>query len=169
MNQSISRRCALRTLTTGAAAVAAATALPGVVAAQDPAAPARLKGRIHQSVCTWCYNSLLKPEKGQPAKMTLEDFFRECARMGLPAIDLLGPEEWPIVKKVGLVCGMCNGPDRIPYGWNRLEHHEDLLPKFEKLIPEVASYGFPNIITFSGNRGGMSDQQGLENCVKNIK
>ena len=71
---------------------------------------------------------------------------------------------------------MCNGPDSIGYGWNRVEHHDDLLPKFEKAIPEVAENGFPNIITFSGNRKGKDkwasirvDEEGLENCVKGLK
>jgi len=101
--------------------------------------------------------------------MTFEDFCRECYRMGIESVELLGPDQWPIVKKVGLTCAMCNGPDSIPYGWNRVEHHDDLLAKFEKAIPEVAGYGFPNIITFSGNRKGMSDEQGIENCVKGLK
>src|SRR5581483_6299199 len=131
---------------------------------EESTAAAPVKGRIRQSVCTWCYNSLLKPTKDGPAKMTPEEFFKECAGMGLQAIDLLGPDEWPIVKKVGLPCAMCNSPDSISYGWNRPEHHDDLLPKFEKTIPEVASYGFPNLITFSVNRGVMGDEEGLDNC-----
>jgi hydroxypyruvate isomerase len=112
---------------------------------------------------------LFNATKDKPARMSFEDFCRECARMGLESVELLGPNEWPIVKKVGLTCAMCNGPDNIPYGWNRVEHHDDLLPKFEKMIPQVAEFGFPNIITFSGNRKGMSDEEGLENCVKGLK
>jgi hydroxypyruvate isomerase len=101
--------------------------------------------------------------------MTFEDFCRECAKMGLESVELLGPDQWPAVKKAGLTCAMCNGPDTIPYGWNRVDHHDVLLPKFEKAIPQVAEAGFPNIITFSGNRKGMSNEEGLENCVKGLK
>jgi len=82
---------------------------------------------------------------------------------------LLGANEWPTVKKYGLTCAMCNGPDRIDYGFNRVEHHDDLVAKFEKAIPQVAEFGYPNIICFSGNRRGMSDEEGLENCVKGLK
>jgi hydroxypyruvate isomerase len=101
--------------------------------------------------------------------MTFEDFCRACSKMGLESVELLGPEEWPTVKKLGMTCAMCNGPDTIPYGWNRVDHHDVLLPKFEKSIPQVAEFGFPNIITFSGNRKGMSNEEGLENCVKGLK
>jgi hydroxypyruvate isomerase len=169
MNHRISRRSALGKIGGGTIGLAAAAGLAGRVQSAEPTQQAKLKGNIHHSVCKWCYGSLLNPGKDTPAKMSFEDFCRACASMGLESVDLLGPSEWPTVKKAGLTCAMCNGPDSISYGWNRLEHHDDLLPKFEKAIPEVAAMGFPNIITFSGNRNGMSDEEGLENCVKGLK
>jgi hydroxypyruvate isomerase len=109
--------------------------------------------------------------------MTFEEFCRECAKMGIESVELLGADQWPTVKKVGLTCAMCNGPDNIGYGWNRVEHHDKLVEAFEKAIPEVAKVGFPNIITFSGNRKGkeggapytVTDEEGLETCVKGLK
>ncbi|HEY5912470.1 MAG TPA: TIM barrel protein [Verrucomicrobiae bacterium] len=166
MNQRISRRSALGKVTGGTVAFAAAASLPRHVVAADVAAEAKLKGNIHHSVSAWCYNRLFN---GNSAKMSFEDFCRECARMGLESVELLGSAEWPAVKKAGITCAMCNGPDSIGYGWNRLDHHDVLLPKFEKAIPEVAEFGFPNIITFSGERKGMSNEEGLENCVKGLK
>ncbi|HOK77067.1 MAG TPA: TIM barrel protein [Verrucomicrobiota bacterium] len=168
MKSKITRRSALSQIATSAAAVGLVSSIPGQVVAADEQR-AKLKGNIHHSVSAWCYGSLFNPGRNRPAKMTFEDFCRECYRMGIESVELLGRDEWPIVKKVGLTCAMCNGPDSIPYGWNRVEHHDDLLAKFEKAIPEVASNGFPNIITFSGNRKGMSDEQGIENCVKGLK
>jgi hydroxypyruvate isomerase len=167
MKEHISRRSALRTITGGTAAIAAAASLSNRLRAAE-AATARWKGNIHHSVSAWCYNSLFNP-KDKPAKMSFEDFCRECAKIGLESVELLGRDEWPAVKKAGMTCAMCNGPDSISYGWNRAEHHDDLLTKFEKAIPEVANNGFPNIITFSGNRNKMSDEEGLENCVKGLK
>ncbi len=169
MNQNMTRRSALRTLTGSAAALAAATTLAPRLRAADTEAGLKLKGNIHHSVSAWCFGSLFNGSKDKPAKMSFEDYCRACAGMGLESVELLGPNEWPTLKKVGLTCAMCNGPDSIPYGWNRLEHHDELLPKFEKAIPQVAEYGYPNIITFSGNRQGMSDEEGLENCVKGLK
>jgi len=169
MNQNISRRSALRKLGGSTVALAAAANFSGRLAAAEEADRLKLKGNIHHSVSAWCYDPLFKPGKDKPAKMSFEDFCRACAQMGLESVELLGASEWPTVKKVGLTCAMCNGPDNIPYGWNRVEHHDDLLGKFEKTIPQVAELGFPNIITFSGNRKGMSNEEGLENCVKGLK
>ena len=176
MNTSLSRRSALKALATGAALASAPGALVRQAAAAEVAA-AKLKGTIHHSVSAWCYNSLFNPGRNRPAKMSFEDFCRECAKLGLESVELLGPDQWPTVQKVGLTCAMCNGPDSIGYGWNRVEHHDKLTEAFEKAIPEVAKFGFPNIITFSGNRKGkennvayaVADQEGLENCVKGLK
>jgi hydroxypyruvate isomerase len=169
MNQQISRRSALRKVTGTTVALAAAASVPSNLRAADENSASPLKRNIHHSVSAWCYGSLFNERQGKPAKMSFEEFCRECGKLGLESVELLGPSEWEVVKKVGLTCAMCNGPDSIGYGWNRVEHHDDLLPKFEKAIPEVAKYGFPNIITFSGERKGMNDEQGIENCVKGLK
>jgi hydroxypyruvate isomerase len=169
MNRNLSRRSALCKITQGAATLAAVASLPPRLQAADDTQVPKLKGNIHHSASAWCYNGLFNGSKDKPAKMTFEDFCRECSKLGLESVELLGPDQWPAVKKAGITCAMCNGPDNIPYGWNRVDHHDVLLPKFEKAIPQVAEAGFPNIITFSGNRKGMSNEEGLENCVKGLK
>jgi hydroxypyruvate isomerase len=166
MKTLVSRRSALGTLTVGAAAFTRASLSPAQAA--DEASP-KLKGRIHHSVSAWCYNSLFNPGKNKPAKMTFEEFCKTCAKLGLESVELLGKDEWPIVKKAGLTCAMCNGPDGIEYGFNRVDHHDKLVEGFNQAIPQVAEFGFPNIICFSGVRRGMSDEQGLENCVTGLK
>ena len=178
MKKQITRRSALRTMVGTAAVLGSAAALaPSLAAAEGDIVRAKLKGNIHHSVSAWCYGSLFNAGKNKPAKMSFEEFCVECAKLGLESVELLGAKEWPAAKKAGLTCAMCNGPDGIGYGWNRVEHHEDLLAKFETAIPDVAAQGFPNIITFSGNRKGkdkwgeysLTDEEGLENCVKGLK
>ncbi|HOW65519.1 MAG TPA: TIM barrel protein [Candidatus Paceibacterota bacterium] len=152
----MSRRSALRNLAAGTAVLG--TAGSSITSTVTAAPAAARKGRIRHSVSRWCYG-----------KISLEDLCLAAKKIGIESIELLGPEEWPVVKKHGLVCAMCNGPDSIGFGFNRLEHHDKLVEGFERMIPQVAEYGFPNIICFSGNRRGMSDEQGLENCVTGLK
>ena len=127
------------------------------------AGAARLKGRIKQSVCAWCYGSYMKKHK-----VSFDQFAAACAQMGLKSIELVGPDQWPKLKKCGLVCAMtpCNS---IPKGFNRPENHEQLLANLRKAIDNTADAGFPNVICFSGNRAGMDDQEGLANCVAGLK
>ncbi len=169
MNDPIRRRRALGAMIGGGAMIRGEFLSGGAASSWQPSPPTRRKGNIRHSVSAWCYARLFDPGKDKAAIMSFEDFCRECARIGLESVELLAANRWEAVRKAGLICAMCNGPDRIDYGWNRVEHHQDLLDRFEKAIPEVAANGFPNIITFSGNRRGMSNEEGLENCVQGLK
>ena len=113
------------------------------------------KGRIKQSASRWCYQ-----------KIELDELCKRGAEMGLKAIDLLGVEEWEVPKRYGLICSMgyAGGGD-IPHAMNRVENHAKIEEAFRKNIPIAAKMGVPNVITFSGNRMGMSDEEGAKNCV----
>ncbi len=157
MSNQMSRRSALRNLTKGAAVAAAATSLSQRLGAAEKALTG-MKGRINHSVCKWCY-----------PKIELNDLCVAGKKMGLQSIELLEIKDFPTVKKHGLICAMVSGADQIGFGFNRLEHHDKLVANYEMIAPRVAEAGFKNIICFSGNRGGMSDEQGLENCALGLK
>ena len=92
MNPNLSRRSALCKITQGAATLAAVASLPPRLQAADDAQAPKLKGNIHHSVSAWCYNGLFNGSKDKPAKMTFEDYCRECAKLGLESVELLGPD-----------------------------------------------------------------------------
>jgi hydroxypyruvate isomerase len=143
-----------------AALTAAAAALPvGADAAQAVKPGSRLK----QSVCRWCYG-----------KIPLPEFFKACAEMGLPAIDLLTEEEWTIAKRdFGLACST-GFPDvrSIPDGINNTKFHDDIVRSLTEMIPKAAKAGVPNVITFFGNRRGQDLEEAKVNsvaCLNRIK
>lgn len=118
-----------------------------------------LKGRINHTVCGWCYPSL-----------TLEELCRVANSIGLVGIDLVGPADWPILKKHNLVSSMCNGAEiSLTEGFNNPVYHSTLVENYLKHIDLVAQAGFTNLICFSGNRNGMDDESGLENAVVGLK
>jgi hydroxypyruvate isomerase len=116
------------------------------------------KGRIHQSVSRWCYE-----------KISLEQLCAESAKMGLKGVDLLQPEEYEIPRRFGLICtmGYAGGGD-IPNALNRTENHAAIESAFLTNIPRAAKAGVPNVITFSGNRRGMSDEEGARNTITGL-
>jgi hydroxypyruvate isomerase len=160
MNRKVTRRSALRDMAAGTAALAASgLAQRSRAADSTTVSSSKLKGRIHHSVCRWCYG-----------KISLDYLCQAAKEMGIQSIDLLGPPDFPTLKKYGLVCAMVNGtPGGITSGLNRLENHDSIVEFFETTAPVVAAHGYPNIICFSGNRKGMSDEQGLENCAIGLK
>jgi len=120
----------------------------------SPSPAAESKGRINQSVCRWCYN-----------KIPIDDLAREASKMGITSVDLVAQEEWPAVKKYGLNLTVVPGPTTIPDGLNRKENHDAIEKKMGPMITAAKAAGAHSIIVFSGNRRGMSDQEGLENTV----
>jgi len=134
------------------AGIAATAAL-----AQTTPEPVQRKGRLKQSVTRGVFG------RG----MSLEDSCREAARLGCKGYDLIGPADWPTLKKYGLVPAMYPpGPGgNIPDALNRKENHDKLEASMHAAIDEAKSNDVPNIITFSGNRKGMDDREGADNCV----
>jgi len=158
MKTKLSRRSALQTLTGSAAVLAAASSLSHRLSAAD-AAGAKLKGRINHSVCKWCYD-----------KIPLEEFCQAGKEMGLQSVELLYVKDFPTLKKYGLTCAVVSGvPGGIENGLNRVENHDKIVEFMEQTLPAAAEFGAPNVICFSGNRKGMSDEQGLENCAIGLK
>jgi hydroxypyruvate isomerase len=119
----------------------------------------QLKGNIHHSVSQWCFGDI-----------PLNDFARACKGMGIESIELLYEKDWTIVKNAGLKCAVGYAIDMgIPKGFNRIENHEKLISDYEKIIPKAAAAGVPNLISFSGNREGLDDNEGMINCAKGLR
>jgi hydroxypyruvate isomerase len=117
--------------------------------------PVPRKGRIKQSVSRWCYE-----------KIPLDDLCAAAAQMGLKAVDLLKPDEYEVPARYGLVCSMAYADGgEIGSALNRLENHARIEEGFRKHIPLAAKAGVPNVITFSGLRAGMSDDEGAKNTI----
>jgi hydroxypyruvate isomerase len=155
-NGRLTRRTMLRGIV-GAAALGAAWPLA------EASWAAELKGRIKQSVCLWCYDDYLRA-----AKMDLDEFAAACAKIGLRSIELTTPEQWPTLAKHGLICAMSTSHG-IAKGLNRQQNHDECLAAIRKSIDATAEAGFPNVVTLSGNREGMDDQEGLKNCIVGLK
>ena len=92
-------------------------------------------------------------------------------KLGLNAIDLLAPKDWPVLQQHGLTCSMCYTAGKISLteGWNNKDFHASLINDFKEAIPLVSKAGYKNLICFSGNRNGMDDETGLKNCVEGLK
>ena len=165
----ITRREALRRAAATAAGAVATTAggagiaalFPSPAGAQGINSPLASSGFKH-SVCRWPYG-----------KLTVDELARMARDLGIHSVELLEPEEWAIARQYGLTCAMgyATVPEprtRLTRGFNRVEHHAWLIPAYERALPLAAAAGIPNLICFSGNRDGLSDDEGLANCARGL-
>ena len=121
-------------------------------AAQD----APRKGRLKQSATLGCFGKL---------RSDIEEVCRIASKVGLKGLDLVGPKEYPVMRKYGLVPTMIYGTRSIPNSINRTEYHEQCEKEVREGIAEAVAEGGPNVILLAGNRRGMPDEQAIENSV----
>jgi len=167
----MSGRCDRRRfLATGVGAAAPAAwlvSLAGRLEAADRSVE-EAEGRIRHSVCRWCYSGI-----------SLDDLCQAGREMGLESVELLQPNEIATVRKYDLTCAMVSSPTAraadgkdvggISLAWNRPQYHQVLLEAYRRQIKAAVEAGVDNVICFSGNRDGMDDQEGLENCATGLK
>jgi len=147
----LSRRTLLKNAAFSGAAIASVSSLSW----SEQTTPTPRKARIKQSVSRWCYKDI-----------PLDKLCAYSAQIGCKAIDLLGPEDYEVPRRYGLICAMgYGGGGDIPNALNRVENHAKIEEALRKNIPLAAKAGIPNIITFSGNRAGMSDEEGAKNTI----
>ena len=154
------RREALKKIAAGTAAATVAPFISSFAAEDSKSKKLKLKGNINHSVCQWTYNF-----------MSLEELCVEVKKIGIGAIDLIAPKDWPMLKKYGLYSSMCYiaGKVSLTEGWNNKAFHPQLIKDFSETIPLVKEAGYKNLICFSGNRKGMDDETGMNNCVEGLK
>lgn len=158
-HQQVPRRTAIKSLAATTIAAIAGTRLHARINAAESIVDDKLKGRVNHSVCRWCYNDI-----------PLEDLCKAANKIGLKSIELTGPDEWPILKKYGLVSAMPWGAGLgIEKGFNDRQYHDALIKSYQEVIPKVAAAGFSQIICFSGNRNGLDDEQGIKICAEGLK
>jgi hydroxypyruvate isomerase len=145
----MTRRDALK----ASAVVASVTALVPVGARAATASAGRLK----QSLARWCY-----------AKIAIDDLCRAAADMGITGMDLVAPEDWPVLRKYGITPCMVQGVGTFNDAWNNKALHDKLEEQARTSIIRAADAKVPNVITLFGARRGMSDQEGIDNCITGL-
>ena len=129
-----------------------------VAPAQPPAPAVARKGRVRQA--------LMRVNFGAGSKLTFDDMCREAARAGFHGFDLVGPQDWPTLKKHGLVCTMAPAMGvTIRDGLIRPELHDAIAKSMHDEIDLCASNGWPNIITVGGERRGIGYEEGKGHCT----
>ncbi|MDP4211891.1 MAG: TIM barrel protein [Bacteroidota bacterium] len=161
MDNPSSRRKVIKNMIAGSAALLTSSqVLSSYSPNQNPESPLKLKGNINHSVCRWCYDSI-----------PFEDFCQQVKAIGLNAIDLVAPKDWPLLQKYGLYSSMCYvaGDVSLTQGFADTANHSKLIAQYLDVFPLMVKAGYKDVICFSGSRAGMDNETGWNNCVKGLK
>ena len=159
-SRTFSRRTLMGTTAAFSAGLLSAGSLTTATAADAPAVPQDIaavdpnwkitKGRINQSVVSWCFNP-----------MPMEELARASAQMGLKSVELVDPKYWPMLKSLGLTVAIASSHGFVK-GWNHRENHAYCEERVTKVIEDAAAFGCKNVITFSGMKGDLKGPEGDE-------
>ena len=118
-----------------------------------------LKNNINHSVSRWTYGDLSIVELCEVVKS-----------LGFSAIDLVGPQDWPVLQQYGIDSSMCNGAEiNLVDGFIHPQFHDELEKRYIKHIDLMAEAGYVNLVCFSGNARSMSEARGLQNAIAGLK
>jgi len=126
-----------------------------------PAFAAPRKGRLKQAVTRGVF--------GRGNKLTMDEMARTAAEMGVLGFDLVGPADFPILKKYGLAASMVRGGGALSDNINHKENHARIEPELRANIEAASRFGASNVIILSGNRRKLTDAEGMDNCVTFLK
>jgi len=124
--------------------------------------PAAAKGHINHSVAYWCFAEY----------WDLDKICRITKQLGGKSVELVGPKDFPTLKKHGLTCALApNGTPDPPFvkGLNNPEYHDMIIAATRETIDACAEYNFPSVIAFTGYRENIPEDVGAMNCVAGLK
>jgi hydroxypyruvate isomerase len=101
--------------------------------------------------------------------LTDEELFRSAAEIGYSAVELLEEDLFPLAKKFGLAISSHRAHSSLTQGLNRREHHEGILQELRDNIKLAERWKIPTLICFSGNRDGLSDDEGAEVTAEGLR
>jgi hydroxypyruvate isomerase len=152
------RRQALKNVVLAGTVIITAPSIP-LTSCNNTTNKNMLKGNVNHSVCHWTYNFI-----------SLDELCKQVKEIGFAAIDLVGPKDWPTLKKHNIYSSMCNGAEiSLTEGWNDKQYHPTLIKNYLEHIELVSKAGYKNLICFSGNRKGIDDESGLKTCAEGLK
>src|SRR3954447_12687418 len=164
-----------RTILKGLAVTAATAGTGGSHPARaEGAEDTKLKGRVKQSIVFWCFN-------GRGEKWSAEKTCEVAKELGVPSVEVMPPEHWPLLKKHGLTCALApNGMPGMPFmrGFNNPQFHAENLERTGRMIDACADARFPSVITFVGYKwrnpddptsGAIPQDEAARNCVNGLK
>lgn len=126
------------------------------LAAGQDSAPIARKGRIKQSCFTRSFGT------GMP----VEEMCRQAVRLGAVGFDFFPTNQWPVLKKFGLIPVIAlGGGITIPVGIVQKQMHDELAKSLAGFIDHCAENGCQSVLISGGQRKGMSYAEGADNAV----
>ena len=109
-----------------------------------------------QAVARWAFGSV--PLSG----------FQEVFDLGVTGIEMPSPQEYEPLRDMGFTIVSIAGHKSLGDGLNKRENHVRIRDEIAASLETARKYEIPNLIVFSGNRDGKSEQEGAANTIEGL-
>lgn len=115
---------------------------------------------IKQSFTYWSFAN-----KG----LSTEELLKAAAEIGYDAIELIEEHDFALVKKYNLAISSHRAHSSLTQGLNHREYHQGIINEVEANLKLAERWKISNLICFSGNRNGISDEEGAEITAEGLR
>ncbi len=98
-----------------------------------------------------------------------ETLLRRAAEIGYDGVEMLDEDLFSVAKGMGLEITTHRAHESLEWGLNRREHHEGIVGETETALRLAERWQIPNLICFSGNRGGQDDTESAEITAEGLR
>ncbi|BCM91698.1 2-oxo-tetronate isomerase [Abditibacteriota bacterium] len=109
-----------------------------------------------QAVARWAFGSV-----------PLEAF-KEVYALGVTGVEMPPEKEFDQFRDMGFTIVTIGGHQSLGDGLNKVENHTRIQDEIGVTLEKAKKYEIPNLIVFSGNRNGKSEQEGAYNTIEGL-
>jgi hydroxypyruvate isomerase len=89
--------------------------------------------------------------------------------LGFEGVEMPPRDKFDFLRDNGLTIVTIGGHGTLTDGLNKRENHARIADELNEKFELAREYGIPNLIVFSGNRNGLSDEEGAEITAEGLK
>ena len=89
--------------------------------------------------------------------------------LGIQGVEMPPRDKFDFLRDNGLTIVTIGGHGTLTDGLNKRENHKRIADELNEKFELAREYGIPNLIVFSGNRNGLSEEEGAEITAEGLK
>ena len=104
-----------------------------------------------------------------PLSQVADGQMKDIFKLGITGVEMPPADKYDELRDLGFTIATIVGHASLEDGLNKRENHTRIADEIRANLETAKQYGIPNLICFSGNRNGVSDEAGAEVCIEGLK
>jgi hydroxypyruvate isomerase len=104
-----------------------------------------------------------------PLSRITNDDLKRIFEMGITGVEMPPEDKYDQLREIGFTIATIGGHKSLEDGLNKPENHSRIEDELNKKFEIAKKYEIPNLIVFSGNRNGKSEEEGAANTIEGLK